>query len=201
MDLVQMPWNFLRGWETASSVRSFADGWNTWSTEKEQVKRKRATKKKNRCTSGVSAPKLMSLVFWYRQSCCLAGEQVKIVKQQAGCLCQRWLIPRRRVQRVGFAFQYELKSGTAAQSDELSRRKRDQQCTCPIQFALFINVNSRSSKVCLRFHEEVLAFCWNISSQCRINRFIFKIETCSGIKSEVLCFKLISWRVGYWRMK
>jgi len=108
----------------------------------------------------------MSLVFWYRQSCCLAGEQVKIVEQQAGFLCQRWLIPRRRVQWVGFAFQYELeqripgecvalkvqttvvfllqnqvvlKSRAAAQIDELSRRKRDQQCTIPIQFALFIN--------------------------------------------------------------
>jgi len=28
-DLVQMPWNFLRGWETGSSVLSFADCWST----------------------------------------------------------------------------------------------------------------------------------------------------------------------------
>ena len=29
------------------------------------------------------------VVYWYRQSFCLAGEQVKIVEQQAGCLCRR----------------------------------------------------------------------------------------------------------------
>ena len=166
----------------------------------------------------------MSLVFWYRQSCCLAGEQVKIVEQQAGFLCQRWLIPRRRVQWVGFAFQYELeqripgecvalkvqttvvfllqnqvvlKSRAAAQIDELSRRKRDQQCTIPIQFALFINRNRRSSKVCLRFQKEVLDFCWNF------NRFIFKIETWSGIRSKIVCIKRFPEEldIGEWNSK
>jgi len=178
MDLVQMPWNFLRGWETASSVRSFADGWSTWSTEKEQGKRKQAT-----------------LVFWYRQSICLAGEQIKIVEQPAGSLCQRWLIPRRRVQLVGFAFQHELEQlipwwvccfkvqTTVPASfcriksswrfalllkvmNKLSRRERDPLCTIPIQVALFINQSRRSSKVCLRFQKEVLDFCRNIPAQC-----------------------------------